>query len=64
LDNYIIRIYRRGDNPAEELVGTIERAGGGEQESFRNFEELRKILSNRKARRGGSSRLQARRKGP
>jgi len=52
LDNYIIRIYRRGDNPAEELVGTIERAGGGEQESFRNFEELRKILSNRKARRG------------
>lgn len=26
MDAYIIHIYRRGDDPAEELIGTIEKA--------------------------------------
>jgi hypothetical protein len=54
LDSYVIRIYRRGDDPAEDLVGIVEKAGGSAKKAFRNFEELRKILRKGRVRKNES----------
>jgi hypothetical protein len=43
-DNYIIRIYRRGQQNPRMVVGTVEQVGGKLKMSFTDFEELRTIL--------------------
>ena len=42
--NYIIRIYRHGDQHDEGLVGTVELVGGGEKWNFKSRDELWGIL--------------------
>lgn len=43
-DNYIIRIYRRGQQNPRMVVGTVEQVGRKLKMSFTDFEELRTIL--------------------
>ncbi len=44
MDTYFIRIYRRGKDPAEEMVGVVRHAGRHWQGTFHNREELIAIL--------------------
>jgi hypothetical protein len=43
-DDYIIRIYRRGQKDCRMVVGTVEQVGGKLKISFTDFEELRLIM--------------------
>jgi len=43
MDSYIVRIYRRTEEPAE-LAGQVEKAGTNMKESFHNSTELMKLL--------------------
>ena len=47
-DNYIVRIYRRDRNNPHNLVGIVEIVERGEEHSSHNFEELWKILTQKK----------------
>lgn len=64
MENYIIRIYRRGDNP-REVTGLVEQVEMNQQRPFACFEELRQILSQRpkKAERPGEALAGKRRRG-
>lgn len=51
--SYIVRVYRRTESDTEqqrrntdqvEVIGTVEGAGTGEQQQFRNVEELWRVL--------------------
>lgn len=44
MENYIVRIYRRSPNKRENLVGVIQKPDSGENNEFRNTEELLSIL--------------------
>jgi len=43
MDSYIVRIYRRTEEPPE-LVGLVEKAGTKLKEHFHNSTELVKLL--------------------
>lgn len=43
MENYIIRIYRRGEDP-REVTGLVEQVEMNRQHPFACFEELREIL--------------------
>lgn len=43
MDSYIVRIYRRTEEPPE-LAGQVEKAGTNLKESFHNSNELMKLL--------------------
>jgi hypothetical protein len=53
VENYIVRIYRRGRNKV--LVGVVEAAASGWQKPFRNVSELMYILVAPKRRSGHST---------
>lgn len=40
MENYIVRIYRRGECENDDLVGLLETVETGEIQSFRSLEEL------------------------
>lgn len=46
-ESYIIRVYRREEEDAKSLVGTIEIVETQEKRSFRDFNELKDILEYR-----------------
>ncbi len=46
-ESYIIRVYRREDKDARNLVGTVEVVETQEKKPFNNFDELRAILAQR-----------------
>ena len=48
MDTYIIRIYRRGENGAETLAGTVEEPGIPEKKPFVNPDQLWDILNLKK----------------
>ena len=46
-ESYIIRVYRREEKNAKDLVGMVEIVETQEKKSFTNFGELRDILKTR-----------------
>jgi hypothetical protein len=40
LDSYIIRVYRRGNEPGKEAAGLVEHAGNGKRAAFGGRDEL------------------------
>lgn len=54
VENYIVRIYRRGRNKV--LVGVVEAAESGWQKPFRNVTELVDIFAAPKQRSGTKGR--------
>jgi len=45
MENYIVRIYRRGDCRQDSIVGLVEFVETGEIQSFGTFRELTTILA-------------------
>lgn len=45
MENYIIRIYRRGENQTDEVAGIIESVETKKKQAFKNMNELVRILS-------------------
>lgn len=45
MENYIVRIYRRGECENEGLVGHLETVETGEMQSFHTLGELTSILA-------------------
>ena len=45
MESYIVRIYRRGNNSLQTLVGIVEEVGASEKKAFSNFDELWYILN-------------------
>jgi hypothetical protein len=43
-ESYIIRVYRREEENARDLVGMVEIVETQEKRPFSNFDELREIL--------------------
>jgi hypothetical protein len=48
VDTYIIRIYRREENGADTLVGTVEEPGVSKKKPFVNPDQLWNILNLKK----------------
>jgi hypothetical protein len=46
-ESYIIRVYRREEEDAKNLVGLVEIVETQEKKPFNNFDELRDILRSR-----------------
>jgi len=49
LENYVLRIYRRGENDPRILVGVVEEVGVEGKRAFSNLDELWSILNSSKA---------------
>lgn len=47
---YVVRIYRRREEPPGSLVGTVEEVATGTSTPFRTGEELLSLLSREKRR--------------
>lgn len=45
MDNYVIRIYRRGEDKTDDVVGIIESVETKKKQAFKNMNELVRILS-------------------
>ena len=45
MENYIVRIYRRGEDRKQEMAGTVEEVGVGRQNVFHTSHELIEMLS-------------------
>ena len=45
MDSYVIRIYRRGEDKADDVVGIVESVETGGKQAFKNMDELVRILS-------------------
>lgn len=45
MENYIVRVYRRGDQNPDEVVGIVERVEKEDRQPFHSLSELCKILS-------------------
>jgi hypothetical protein len=45
MESYVIRIYRRGEDNTEDVVGIIESVETGSKQAFKNMHELVRILS-------------------
>lgn len=43
-DYYVLRLYRRQDNHADEVLGTLEETASGNHWSFKNEAELRRVI--------------------
>jgi hypothetical protein len=46
LDYYIVRIYRRDNSEPNEIAGIVELVENNAKETFKNVDELIRILSN------------------
>ncbi len=51
MDSYLVRIYRREKDNPEAIVGTIEKIGAQEIQSFKNLSELSRIITTPKKRK-------------
>ena len=56
-ETFVVRIYRRGQIAAGQLVGVVESVASGLVHRFGSFEELRAILE--RQRTGGKGRPHA-----
>lgn len=45
MDSYIIRIYRRPGQDKQDMYGIVEDVNAGDQQAFRDRDELWEILS-------------------
>ncbi len=50
-DNYVIRIYRRGEKDPQQVVGLVELVDRAEARSFKCMEELFVILTESRRKR-------------
>lgn len=50
MDNFIIRIYRRGGDAGSEIAGLVERVGDGKRKAFASSKELWAFLAASPAR--------------
>lgn len=41
---YVLRLYRRPENGADEVLGTLEDADSGTRWSFKGDDELRRLI--------------------
>ncbi len=48
MDNYIVRIYRRGKSNSRMLVGTVEEVGASVKKAFDSYDDLWDILNPQK----------------
>jgi hypothetical protein len=44
MESYVIRIYRRGEDNPDDVVGIIESVETGGKQAFKNMNELVRIL--------------------
>jgi hypothetical protein len=44
MKSYVVRIYRRGKEKSQELVGVVEPTGDAAQRAFKTSDELLEIL--------------------
>ena len=49
MQNYVVKIHRRGDNDPRILVGVVEEVGVEGNKAFSNLDELWSILNSSKA---------------
>jgi hypothetical protein len=40
MENYIVRVYRRGQNDPDEVAGLVETVGTDEKRAFKSFSGL------------------------
>ena len=45
MESYIVRIYRRGNNSLQTLVGIVEEVGASEKKAFVSLDELWCLLN-------------------
>ena len=45
MESYVIRIYRRGEDKTDDVVGILESVETGGKQAFKNMDELVRILS-------------------
>ena len=45
MKTFVVRVYRQSPESGQDLVGLVEHVGEERQSPFRNFEELRGILT-------------------
>ena len=45
MENYIVRIYRRGGDQPDSIVGLVESVETGEVHSFKSVSELMRLLA-------------------
>jgi hypothetical protein len=45
MESYVIRIYRRGGDNTDDVVGIIESVETGIKQAFKNMNELVRLLS-------------------
>lgn len=43
-DYYVLRLYRRQDSHADEVLGTLEETASGNSWAFKNDAELRRVI--------------------
>jgi len=53
MDNYIVRIYRRGKGNPRMLVGLVEEVGTKGKKAFNDLDDLWEILNSNKRNMGG-----------
>ncbi|MDH4161177.1 MAG: hypothetical protein OEW15_00600 [Nitrospirota bacterium] len=52
MECYIVRIYRRYEDPERNIVGVVEEVGQDAKQAFTNDRELREILAPERIRAG------------
>jgi hypothetical protein len=45
MESYIVRVYRRSDEPGSEVAGLAERVGDGKRQAFSSSGELWRFLA-------------------
>jgi hypothetical protein len=53
-DSYIVRVYRRSDQPGHEVAGLVEPVDRGSATAFAGRDELWAALTSRERPRGGA----------
>jgi hypothetical protein len=48
VESYVIRIYRRGEDKTDDVVGILESVETGKKQAFKNMDELVRSLKGSK----------------
>ena len=52
MENYIVRIYRRGQDKPDEIAGLVELVEVEKKQAFKNIDELSQILCSPMKKKG------------
>jgi hypothetical protein len=47
VESYIVRVYRKPEEPSKDMAGLVEKVGTPEKIPFKNKEELWQIMQNK-----------------